>query len=101
MGEELLSSVSPPPVFRRETGTMARTKPIRFAQDVIDRAEALVSEVGDLPEFYLVGEITRNDVLRFAVLRGLDQLENLARWPSEFEEAYYESQDQEGRNHEQ
>ncbi len=55
---------------------MSGTKPIRFAEDVIKRAEGLVQEVGELPEFYILETITRNDIIRLAVLWGLDMIED-------------------------
>ena len=48
---------------------------IRLPQSLLDRADALVPVAGQAPELATQTTITRADVLRLAVLRGLAALE--------------------------
>jgi len=48
--------------------------PVRLSQEVLDRADALIEKVESLPEF-AVTRVTRSAVLRLAILRGLELLE--------------------------
>ena len=48
---------------------------IRLGQDILDRADALIDKVSNLPELAMVTEAKRAHVIRLAVLRGLDALE--------------------------
>jgi len=48
---------------------------IRLGQDILDRADALIDKVSNFPELAMVTEAKRAHVIRLAVLRGLDALE--------------------------
>lgn len=54
------------------------TKPmaLRIAQEILDRADALIPKLAKSPELMAGGsEVSRTTVLRLALLRGLDVLE--------------------------
>jgi hypothetical protein len=51
---------------------------LRLPQALLDRAEALVAAAGQVPELATVTSVTRADILRAALVRGLTQLEKLA-----------------------
>ncbi|MGC4116996.1 MAG: hypothetical protein QM765_21020 [Myxococcales bacterium] len=50
------------------------TIPVPLTQDVVDRADALLKKADRLPEF-AVSRLSRAAVLRLAIMRGLDVLE--------------------------
>lgn len=48
---------------------------LRLPRNLIERAEALRRDGLRAPELAILPSVTRSDILRLAVLRGLDQLE--------------------------
>jgi MoxR-like ATPase len=54
------------------------TIPIPLPQDVLDRADALAAKAEQFPEFALA-RMSRTGLLRLAILRGLDVLEQEAK----------------------
>ncbi|MBI5258366.1 MAG: hypothetical protein HY855_17810 [Burkholderiales bacterium] len=54
-----------------------RNTNVRLPESVFDRLEALVAPVSSAPplELQTLGQISRSDVLRLAILRGLADLE--------------------------
>ena len=48
---------------------------VRLPRAMVERADALVPLAGDAPELAMLPGVTRSDVLRLAVLRGLAVLE--------------------------
>ncbi len=63
-----------------EGGTMPTARDLahltlRLPHAHVARLEALVPKIADAPELATVGRVTRSDVLRLAVLRGLAALE--------------------------
>lgn len=48
---------------------------LRLPQSLIDRADALIDRLAENEEALLLGRVSRSIVLRLAVLRGLEQLE--------------------------
>jgi hypothetical protein len=53
----------------------AVTTSIRLSQDILDRADALTTRLTGLASSSASGALARSDVLRMALVRGLDQLE--------------------------
>ena len=52
--------------------------PIPLSREVLDKADALIETADRFPEFS-VTRATRTSILRLAILRGLDQLEQEAK----------------------
>ena len=48
---------------------------LRLPQSLIDRADALIDRLAEDEEALLLGRVSRSIVLRLAVLRGLEHLE--------------------------
>lgn len=61
----------PPPMAREARSPIN----LRLPPALIARADALLPLAGEAPELAMAGTVTRSDVLRLAVLRGLAQLE--------------------------
>lgn len=53
----------------------AVTTSIRLSQEILDRADALTTRLTSLARAAASGELVRSDVLRMAIVRGLDLLE--------------------------
>lgn len=49
---------------------------LRLPKSMVDRADALIEPLAEDEESLLLGRVSRSIVLRLAVLRGLEQLEN-------------------------
>jgi hypothetical protein len=48
---------------------------IRFPEGLLERADRLVEALQDDPEWAARGELTRSDILRIALTRGIESLE--------------------------
>ena len=48
---------------------------IRLPRDFLDRADALVPRLDRVPEYAALGSMNRSRVLRLAILKGLEVLE--------------------------
>lgn len=48
---------------------------LRISQSLLDRVEALQQKMEQHPEYGLSGTVSRSDVLRQAILRGVRELE--------------------------
>lgn len=70
--EFLAGAKEEPPPMAREARSPIN---LRLPPALISRADALVSLAGAAPELAMAGTVTRSDVLRLAVLRGLADLE--------------------------
>jgi len=52
-----------------------KTIPVRLPPALVDRLDAVTPAAAAAPELATAGKVTRSDVLRLAVLKGLEQLE--------------------------
>ncbi len=48
---------------------------VRFPEGLLERADRLVEALQDDPEWAARGELTRSDILRIALARGIESLE--------------------------
>jgi hypothetical protein len=53
----------------------AITTSLRLARELLDRADALVPHLGAHGQALASGQVVRSDVLRIALVRGLESLE--------------------------
>lgn len=52
---------------------------VRFPEGLLERADRLVEALQDDPEWAARGELTRSDILRIALARGIESLERSAK----------------------
>lgn len=66
-----------PPIGEEQTvrETKLLNTNVRLPLALVDRADRLLPLAVDAPELAMAGKVTRSDVLRLAILRGLTQLE--------------------------
>lgn len=57
------------------TSAAMKTIPVRLPPALVDRLDAVTPAAAAAPELATAGKVTRSDVLRLAVLKGLEQLE--------------------------
>jgi len=52
---------------------------IRFPEGLLERADRLVEALQDDPEWAARGELTRSDILRVALAKGIESLERAVK----------------------
>jgi hypothetical protein len=58
---------------RKPKKSMSKLVAVRLSRDVLDQADALISQVGRLPEFKCCRS-SRSAIIRLAILRGLPMI---------------------------